>query len=48
MIVIDKEVMALNRFASRHYVIEKGEIVWTGTPDQLEADHTIQDTYLSV
>ena len=48
MIVIDKEVEALNRFASRHYVIEKGEIVWTGTPDQLEADHSIQDTYLSV
>lgn len=48
MIVIDKEVDALVRFADRHYVVEKGEIVWSGDSDALEADKNVQDAYLSV
>ena len=48
MIVIDKEIDALVRFADRHFVIEKGEIVWRGDSAALEADTSIQDTYLGV
>jgi len=48
MIVIDKEVDALVRFADRHYVVEKGEIVWSGDSEALEADKGVQDAYLSV
>ncbi len=31
ILVIDKNVDALARFADRHVVIEKGRVVWTGT-----------------
>jgi branched-chain amino acid transport system ATP-binding protein len=48
MIVIDKEIDALLRFADRHYVVEKGEIVWEGDSAALEANKRVQDTYLSV
>ncbi len=48
MIVIDKELDALLRFADRHYVIEKGEIVWKGDSAALEADAGVQNAYLSV
>ena len=48
MIVIDKEIDALLRFADRHCIVEKGEIVWSGDSDALEADKQAQDAYLSV
>ena len=48
MIVIDKEVDALVRFADRHFIVEKGEIVWRGDSAALEADTQAQDAYLSV
>ena len=48
MIVIDKEIDALLRFADRHYVVEKGEIVWSGDSAALEADRQAQEAYLSV
>ncbi|HMN73712.1 MAG TPA: ABC transporter ATP-binding protein [Rhodoblastus sp.] len=48
MIVIDKEIDALLRFADRHYVVEKGEIVWSGDSETLASDRQAQDAYLSV
>ncbi len=48
MIVIDKEIDALLRFADRHCIVEKGEIVWSGDSNALEADKQAQDAYLSV
>ena len=48
MIVIDKELEALAPIAERHFIIEKGEVVWRGDSAELMADHAIQDTYLSV
>lgn len=48
MLVIDKEIDSLCRIADRHYVLEKGEIVWAGTSGELLADESIQHTYLSV
>ena len=37
ILVIDKNIKDLTRIADRHYVIEKGRIVWTGTSDELRA-----------
>jgi branched-chain amino acid transport system ATP-binding protein len=48
ILVIDKELEALCELADRHYVIEKGEIVWTGTTAQLMADPSVHETYLGV
>ena len=31
ILVIDKDVKALTRVADRHYVLEKGRVVWSGT-----------------
>jgi len=48
MIVIDKELEALAPIAERHFIVEKGEVVWRGNSAALMADQTIQDAYLSV
>ena len=48
MIVIDKELEALTPIAERHFILEKGEVVWSGDSAQLMADPSIQNTYLSV
>ena len=48
MIVIDKELDALLGFADRHFVVEKGEIVWSGDSAALAADKSVQDAYLGV
>ena len=35
VLVIDKNVANLSRIADRHYIIERGRTVWTGTSEQL-------------
>ncbi len=48
ILLIDKNVVALTRIADRHYIIEKGQVVWTGTSPQLAAASDIQQRYLSI
>jgi branched-chain amino acid transport system ATP-binding protein len=48
ILVIDKNVAPLKRLADRHYVLEKGRVVWRGTSDQLNARPEVQHTYLGV
>ena len=48
ILVIDKNVDALTRIANRHYVIEKGRIVWSGSSAALEDNPDIQHRYLGV
>jgi len=48
ILVIDKNLAALNRFADRHYIVEKGRIVWSGPPAALAADPALQQRYLGV
>ncbi len=48
VLVIDKNVDALTRIADRHYIVEKGQVVWTGTSDELRADEAAQQQYLGV
>jgi len=48
ILVIDKDVRALCRVADRHYVLEKGRVVWTGTSAELNADRELQGRYLGV
>ncbi len=48
ILVIDKELEALCELADRHYVIEKGEIVWKGTTAELLANPGVHETYLGV
>jgi branched-chain amino acid transport system ATP-binding protein len=48
ILVIDKNVDALTRIADRHYIIEKGRVVWTGGSAALRADPELQHRYLGV
>ena len=48
ILVIDKNVDALTRIANRHYVIEKGRIVWSGSSAALKDNPDIQHRYLGV
>ena len=48
ILVIDKDVKALSRVVQRHYVLEKGRVVWSGTSVQLSANAELQHRYLGV
>jgi branched-chain amino acid transport system ATP-binding protein len=48
ILVIDKNVDALMRIADRHYIIERGCVVWTGSSQQLAGAPDIQHRYLGV
>jgi branched-chain amino acid transport system ATP-binding protein len=48
ILVIDKNVEALTRIADRHYLIERGRVVWTGTSQELIAVPEIQHRYLGI
>jgi len=48
ILVIDKNVDTLIRMADRHYMIERGRVVWSGTSAALAAAPDIQHRYLGV
>ena len=48
LIVIDKNIGPLLRLADRHYVIEKGRVVWQGVSDELRANPKVLHDYLGV
>jgi branched-chain amino acid transport system ATP-binding protein len=48
IIVIDKDLEALCALADRHYILEKGEIVWSGPTPELMANKDLHDRYLGV
>jgi branched-chain amino acid transport system ATP-binding protein len=47
-IVIDKNVGALLGFADRHYVLEKGKVVWQGSSSELQGREDVVHQYLGV
>ena len=48
MLVIDKNVENLTRIAGRHYIIERGRTVWSGTSEELIGEPDLQHQYLGV
>jgi branched-chain amino acid transport system ATP-binding protein len=48
ILVIDKNVAALTEIADRHYLIERGRIVWTGGSPELAAAPEVQHRYLGI
>jgi branched-chain amino acid transport system ATP-binding protein len=48
ILVIDKNVKTLTRIADRHYIIERGRVVWVGTSKQLAEAPAIQHRYLGI
>ncbi len=48
ILVIDKSIDALTRIGDRHYIVERGKVVWHGNSDELRAGEEIQHRYLGV
>ncbi|HVQ60796.1 MAG TPA: ABC transporter ATP-binding protein [Burkholderiales bacterium] len=48
ILIIDKDLRALTRVADRHYVIEKGRVVWSGASAELSRNPEVQHRYLGV
>jgi len=48
ILVIDKNVEHLSRICDRHYIIERGRTVWSGTSGELTAEPDLQHRYLGI
>ena len=48
ILLVDKNIDALTRIADRHYIIEKGKVVWDGTSSKLQGDQDLQHRFLGV
>ena len=48
ILIIDKDIRALTRVADRHFVLEKGRVVWSGSSAELAAQEEVQHRYLGV
>ena len=48
ILVVDKNIKALTDLADRHYIMEKGKIVWIGDSSKLNSNKEIQNRYLGI
>ncbi len=48
ILIIDKNLRALTRIADRHYILEKGRVVWSGVSAELAGNREVQRRYLGV
>jgi branched-chain amino acid transport system ATP-binding protein len=48
ILVIDKDIHRMMPLADRHYMIEKGRVVWSGTSPELAANPELAETYLGL
>jgi len=48
ILIVDKHLQALLRIADRHYIMEKGRVVWSGDSVGLAGDREVQEHYLGI
>lgn len=48
ILLIDKHLDSLLRFGDRHYIVEKGYIVWSGNSEELKANPDLQQRYIGL
>ncbi len=48
ILVVDKNIAPLLRLADRHYILERGRTVWSGSSAELAAAPDLQQRYLGV
>jgi branched-chain amino acid transport system ATP-binding protein len=48
LLVIDKNLKPMMGLANRHYILEKGRVVWKGNSSELSASPEIMSKYLSL
>lgn len=48
VLIIDKHIKKLSEIADKHYVLEKGRVVWTGDAALFRRERSLLDRYLGV
>jgi branched-chain amino acid transport system ATP-binding protein len=48
LLVVDKDLKALQRIATRHYVLHKGEIRWSGSSNDLSRQDATLESYIAL
>ena len=48
ILLVDKNLSDLLTIADRHYVVEKGVVVWSGNSETLRNETWVRDEYLGV
>ena len=48
VLIIDKNIKALGRIAQRHYILEKGRVVWTGNSQELTKSDDLRHRFLGI
>lgn len=48
ILIVDKDLKALSQLCHRHYILEKGRVVWSGSSDALLARTDIQQRYIGI
>ena len=48
ILIIDKNLDELMKIADRHYIMEKGRVVWTGDTGEIASNARLTSRYLGV
>ena len=48
ILLIDKHLDSLLRIGDRHYIVEKGYVVWNGNSEELRSDQELQQRYIGI
>jgi branched-chain amino acid transport system ATP-binding protein len=48
ILLIDKNLAEMTTLVQRHHIVERGRVVWAGTPAELDADPALRDRYLGI
>ena len=48
ILLIDKNIDEFSHIADRHYIVEKGQVVWQGNSSELGADGELKARYLGI
>jgi branched-chain amino acid transport system ATP-binding protein len=48
ILLIDKNIDEFSHIADRHYIVEKGQVVWQGSSSELGADDELKARYLGI
>ncbi|GAA0532698.1 ABC transporter ATP-binding protein [Pigmentiphaga sp. GD03639] len=48
IVVIDKNLAEMRTLVDRHHIVEKGRVVWAGTPDELSGQPELAQRYLGL
>ena len=48
ILLIDKNINDLMKLGNRHFIVEKGRVVWSGSSKELKAQEDVQQRYLGI